>query len=79
MPRDVNCDTYSQCNQSVGNKNSICCSMSNIWHNLECSALEFSKHVNNITLTWVCEKCSVYKCGECIKKQECILFNSCEQ
>ena len=32
----------------------------------ECSSLdnkEFLKHVNNKTLRWVCENCSMYRCG----------------
>ena len=49
---------------------SVCCVTYNIWHHLQCSGLdkkEFLEHINKKTLKWVCEKCSVYNCDECIK------------
>ena len=85
MPRKINSNICSQCNQSVGNENSICCTTCNICHHLECSRLgnkEFLGHKNKWSLRWVCKTCSMYRCGKCIKvirKKECILCNSCEQ
>ena len=86
MLRKINSNICSKCNQNVGNENSIFCTTCNIWHHLECSRLdnkEFLEYITNRSLRWVCEKCSVYRCDECIKvigkKQECIFCNSFEQ
>ena len=74
-----------KCKSEVKNGDSICCSVCNVWHHLQCSGLnkeEFLQHTKNKNLFWECPKCIVYHCGKCSRilgKCGCILCNSCNK
>ena len=87
MSSQIDPTTCRQCFKKVGQRgNSICCSTCKNWHHFRCSGLtkkEFNEHTKNVNLNWECPKCTVYRCGKCIKvitkKQSSILCDICNK